>query len=162
MAKKRSWSDEELKEAVADNFSVAGVLRVLGLRPSGGNYNQIQRKVSELELDNSHWTGKGHLRGKSHTWAPSIPLDEILVEKSTYQNVARLKKRLVSAKMLDGSRCSVCGLSEWLESKIPLQLDHMNGVRDDNRLDNLRLVCPNCHAQTETYCGKNIGVGKRL
>ncbi len=78
------------------------------------------------------------------------------MENSDCLKSANLRKRLI-AEGLKEARCEICKLDEWLGRPIPLQLDHINGDRTDNRLENLRLLCPNCHAQTDTYCGKNIG-----
>ena len=80
-------------------------------------------------------------------------IEEILVENSTYQSY-KLKKRLI-AEGIKKSVCESCGQSEWLEQPIPLELHHINGNNSDNRLENLRLLCPNCHALTDSYRGKN-------
>lgn len=85
----------------------------------------------------------------------SIPLEEILVENSTYQS-NKLRKRLLKAG-IKLPCCEMCNRTEWMGSPIPLELDHINGNKHDNRLFNLRVICPNCHATTETYRGKNIG-----
>lgn len=84
-----------------------------------------------------------------------IPLHEILVINSAYQS-NKLRKRLLKAG-LKHHQCESCGQTEWLGTKIPLELDHINGDKHDNRLQNLRIICPNCHALTDTYRGKNIG-----
>lgn len=82
------------------------------------------------------------------------PLNQVLVENSTY-NPYRLKLRLIRDGIL-ANVCSECGLTpEWNGKPLSLQLDHINGVHNDHRLDNLRLVCPNCHSQSSTYAGKN-------
>src|SRR5207253_7971965 len=99
-------------------------------------------------------------RGKNHSWTPSIPLSEILVERSTYMDRLRLKRRLVAAGLMPYA-CAACGISEWLDQTLILQLDHVNGVGDDNRIENLRLLCPNCHSQTSTYCGRNVRVRRK-
>ena len=83
-----------------------------------------------------------------------FPLEEILVKDSKYTNMTCLKQRALRAKLID-YKCAICGINEWLGKKIILQLDHINGDNRDNRIENLRLLCPNCHSQTETYCGKN-------
>lgn len=66
-----------------------------------------------------------------------------------------MKSRLLKAQILE-YKCATCGISEWNNNPITLQLDHINGVHDDHRLNNLRLLCPNCHSQTSTYAGKNV------
>jgi hypothetical protein len=111
--------------------------------------------VRDLQLDTSHWLGMGFLRGKTHAWSPSRPLSEILVERSSYTNRVQLKKRLVAAGLL-AYACDGCGIADWRGRPLVLQLDHLNGVNDDHRLENLRLLCPNCHSQTSTFCGKNM------
>jgi Zn finger protein HypA/HybF involved in hydrogenase expression len=82
-------------------------------------------------------------------------LEEILVENSNYYGMIRLKSRLIREKEWK-YECSVCKLSEWMGTKIPIQVDHINGDHFDNRIENLRFICPNCHAQTDNYAGKNI------
>lgn len=130
-------------------------LKLLGLRVAGGNYKTLYAHIDEYKIDTSHWTGQGHLRGRTHTWAPKVPLDEILIENSRYRGGSyKLKHRLLTLGLLR-PLCSLCGIFEWQGLPLRLQLDHINGIPTDNRLENLRLLCPNCHSQTESYCGKN-------
>lgn len=155
----RNYSDRKLIEAVASSASVAGVLRELGLKPAGGNYANIQTLIKGLNLDTSHWTGQAHRKGS--TLPQSItPIEKFLVKGRVNNNV-HLKSRLIREGYLE-NKCSRCGISEWLGEPLVLHLDHKNGDRSDNRLDNLRLLCPNCHSQTTTYCGKNVGSGSKL
>jgi hypothetical protein len=149
------WPPDLFTQAVADNISIGGVLSQLGCGVSGTNYRRVHIMVRDLQLDTSHWLGMGFLRGKTHAWSPSRPLSEILVERSLYANRAQLKKRLVAAGLLPYV-CAGCGIAEWRGRPLVLQLDHLNGVSDDHRLGNLRLLCPNCHSQTNTFCGKNM------
>ena len=82
-------------------------------------------------------------------------MDEILVENSSYANIGRLKTRLIKEKLLE-YKCAFCGnTGEWQGKPLALELDHINGNHFDHRLENLRFLCPNCHAQTDTYGGKN-------
>jgi 5-methylcytosine-specific restriction endonuclease McrA len=145
---------EKLQEAVKNSFSFAQVLKKIGLAPKGGNYRILQRKIKELDLDIKHFTGKGHLKGKTHSWNKQFPLDTILVENSNYQSY-KLKNRLLKEGLIV-NKCSECSLEDiWNGKKINLHLDHVNGNNTDNRLENLRMLCPNCHSQTDTYAGKN-------
>jgi hypothetical protein len=91
--------------------------------------------------------------------AYATPLEEILVARSTYSNVGHLKRRLTRAGLLRAG-CYVCGLTEWLGRPLSLILDHANGLHYDNRLENLRLLCPNCNSQTDTFAGRNKGVSR--
>jgi hypothetical protein len=153
----RSWDVVALREAVAASSSIAGVLRHLGLKVGGSQYVAIKRAIAEHGLDTSHFTGQGWTKGRTDpVRCYRTPLSEILVEESTYRNSSRLKTRLVREGLLEW-RCSNCTREEWCGQAIPLHLDHINGNPSDHRLPNLRLLCPNCHAQTDTYCGKNIG-----
>lgn len=82
--------------------------------------------------------------------------DEILIEHSPYDHASRLRDRLIKDGLLV-EECAICHLSNiWNGLPLTLQLDHINGIHDDNRLENLRLLCPNCHSQTETFGGKNL------
>lgn len=149
-----SFSQEQLEVAVKEGFSRADVLRKLNLRVAGANYAKLNRMIKELNLDISHWTGQGHLKGKTHNYAKKKSLQEILVKDSNYTGSNTLKKRLLKGGLLK-YECSICFIKEWLGKELVLHLDHINGTSDDNRIENLRLLCPNCHSQTDTYTGKN-------
>lgn len=156
MPKRRKYIKEDLEEIVQNNISVRGVLSDLGIVPAGGNYKTIQKKIQEFNIDTSHFLGQGYLRGKSHSFSKKIPLSEILVENSSYTSTSHLKNRLLKDNLFD-YKCSECSISDWNGKPLSLHLDHINGINDDHRFDNLRLLCPNCHSQTPTWTGKNIG-----
>lgn len=154
---RRRWTDPQLVTAVKEAKSIAGVIRALGLKIGGAVYVVIKRRISELGLDTSHFTGQAWCKGMQRpTRGSTPPIDEILVLDSDYTSTAHLRRRLLN-EGLKSPVCEICGIVEWNGTPVPLQLDHINGDRTDNRLQNLRLVCPNCHAQTDTWCGKNIG-----
>jgi len=156
MPKNKKWEDDKLISVVNDCFSVAGVLTQLGLKAAGGNYKTIENAIRRLHLSTSHWTGQGHLKGKKHGWSVTIPLSAIMVENSTYTSTCKLKNRLLAQKLLT-YECSMCFVSSWHGKALALHLDHANGINNDHRLENLRLLCPNCHSQTDTFAGKNKG-----
>ena len=153
--RRRTRNDAALREAVAQAKSVAGTLRLLGLRAIGGNYKTVHRAISELELDTSHWTGKGHRKGTRIPMVPAQPLSVLLVAQSHYKT-SKLRLRLLSEQVFP-HKCCECGLAEWRGGPIPLELDHRDGDNTNNLLENLRLLCPNCHALTDTYRGRNKG-----
>lgn len=152
---RRSWSDGDLRLAVLQSSSVAEVLRRLGYAPSGGMHRFIKLHIGRLGLSTEHFLGQGWSRGRPAVHGfKARPLEEILVRRSSYTNTGNLRRRLI-AEGLKKPRCEWCGLDTWLGRKLPLHLDHVNGDPSDNRLENLRILCPNCHALTDTWCGAN-------
>ena len=149
---KHSYSVEEFKKAVEESFSIAQTLTKLGLSPRGGNYRVFDRFKKLYNVDTSHFTGQGHMKGKSNNFR-TIPLNELLVKNYEYSS-NKLRKRLISEGIKE-HKCECCGLKEWLNEPIPLELDHVDGDHYNNTIENLKILCPNCHAKTPTYRGKN-------
>lgn len=149
---KKGYSIEDVKKAVEQSKSTANVLRLLGLRPVGGNYKTISRIISENSIDTSHFTGKGWNVGLKFKPFKAIDNSEVFVENSNYKCSWRLRERYKKLKAID--HCELCGIKEWLNKPIALEIHHKNGINTDNRLENLIILCPNCHAQTDNYRGK--------
>jgi hypothetical protein len=131
MKKYRQYTDKDIINAVLFGDSVASVCRALGIKPVGGNYGTVYRHCARLGLDTSHFIGQAHNAGNY-----------------TGKSKSNLNKRLVSER---GHRCESCGLTEWLDKPIPLEVDHVDGNNTNNDDSNLRLLCCNCHALTPTW-----------
>lgn len=150
---KTTRTREEYEHAAKSSHSIAGMCRSLGIKTSGGNYRVIHNAIRKYALDISHFTGQGWNIGLEFKPCEEKPLNEILTSNSTFQSF-KLKKRLLK-EGIKRSICEKCGLEQWLGATIPLELHHINGDNQDNRLENLQLLCPNCHALTDSYRGKN-------
>lgn len=153
ISKVYSINDEEFKQLIASSYSYCDCAKKLGMSPYGENSSkQLKKRIAELNCDISHFSAAKAAKQASTKYT----MDEILTENSAYTNRGRLKVRLISENLLE-YRCSICGNEgEWLGQPLSLQLDHINGINNDNRLDNLRFLCPNCHSQTDTFSGKNL------
>lgn len=149
----RKFTEMQLCDAVKSSRSIRQVLKKLGLIEAGGNYSTVKNRITELHLNTSHFLGKRWKRGNSIPVFQAKPLRDILVENSSYQSY-KLKNKLIQ-EGLKQELCEQCRNLFWNGVKIPVELHHINGDRRDKRLENLQLLCPNCHAQTETYRAKN-------
>ena len=148
-------SDYNFKIMVETSDSVSEIITKLGYKNKSGNIHKyIKTRIDNNNLSLEHMTKLNN--GVNRNRITKIPLSEILIENSTYTNRTRLKIRLVNEGILD-YKCVKCGnTGEWMGEPITLQLDHKNGINNDNRLENLRFLCPNCHSQTKTFGGKNL------
>lgn len=151
MPRRRRYTEEQVREAVGSSCCLTEALRKLGLRPAGGNHRTLKMLIERYEISTAHFQPNWIRRGPRPQGA--VPLEDILVEHSMY-NRHRLKQRLYKSG-LKQRRCELCGQTEaWHGRSMSLILDHVNGVATDNRLENLRMVCPNCAATLDTHCGR--------
>lgn len=146
----------DFKLLIENSTSIMEVLEKLGYKnKSGTMHNIVKSRIKRENISISHMNKLNNDNNKNGV--NKIPLEDIMIENSTYTNKTRLKIRLINEKLLV-YKCEICGNNgEWNNKPIVLHLDHKNGVNNDHRLNNLRFLCPNCHSQTETYSGKNYG-----
>lgn len=144
-------TDVEFINAVKTSNCIREALIKLNLKAAGGNYQCFHKRIKELNISIDHFIDpKGWNKGKK--FAPKRSLEEYLNGVPIQSH--KLKLRLIS-EGIKQHKCECCDITEWNEKPTPIELDHINGNSTDNRLENLRILCPNCHAQTDTYRGKN-------
>lgn len=142
----RKWKDEDLINAVKTSRNIREVFGKLGFKTDAtGNYKNLERHIKRLDIDISHFS-RWHM---PESYCKSIPLEQLLVKNSMVSGY--FKKRIIKAGLLK-EICYICNIDTWHNKKLTLQLDHTNGDRNDNRIENLRLLCPNCHSLTSTFC----------
>jgi hypothetical protein len=146
----RVYTEQLLRDAVAASTSFAGVLRHLGLRQAGGMQAHIARRIRHFGIDTSHFTGQAHARGKpsSHRLTPQQVL-VVRLPGSLRVNAPVLRRTLVEIGR--PYLCQHCGLDPK-QIPVTLHVDHIDGDWLNNRPENLRFLCPNCHSLTPTYC----------
>lgn len=147
ISKINKLTDEEFTDLINSSNSYYDFLKKLNMSHGRHSYDLIKNRCEKLNISTAHFTA---------TFKPNerVELDSILTENSTYSNNSRLSKRLVSENKLE-YKCAECGnCGKWNGKSLTLQLDHINGNHRDNRIENLRFLCPNCHTQTETYGSK--------
>lgn len=150
----RKYTREEFIKAWETSSSILQVAKKLGRNKSGAGYTFIKKAAYELGLNGDHMKTWGLNTTNNRNAASATPFKEILVERSSYTNTSLLKKRLINAGLLKNV-CAICEAAEHNGQPVPLQMDHINGKKMDHRLENLRLICPNCHSLTPTYKGRN-------
>ena len=145
------YGDADLRVAIANSRSWAEALRRLGYCPSGGNWKTLKKRAALLGVSTAHFDP--HAASRERSRRSRTPLTEILTEGSTFSRTC-LKQRLYD-EGLKKPECELCGQNDdWRGERMAMILDHVNGVRDDNRLENLRIICPNCAATLDTHCGR--------
>jgi hypothetical protein len=142
---KERISDDYFKEVCVSSKSMAAAASTLGI-----HFNSFKKRALSLGCYNPNQSGKG-IRKIS----PKIPLEDIVLNNlHPHFQSFKLKCRLIQ-EGLKTSKCECCGISEWLDKPISLELHHKDGDRTNHHIENLALLCPNCHSQTETFRSKN-------
>jgi hypothetical protein len=154
VSRRLRYSEAEAREAIAASKSYSEALRRLGMRAAGGNHRTLRKYADRIwRIPTDHFDASANQRVQLANRVPR-PLAEYLTERSSYSR-GSLKRRLFE-EGLKSRACELCGQEEiWRGRRMSLVLDHINGVPDDHRLENLRIVCPNCAATFDTHCGRN-------
>lgn len=149
------YSKELLEEAARESTSLAQMAERIGLAPIGGNYTTLKKKIQLFNIDISHFTGQSWNKGKSGIERTAIrPLEEVLQNGVKYPS-SLLRKRLVNAG-IKSCQCERCkGTHNILGEELSFELHHINGDHYDNRLENLQILCLDCHSKTDNYRGRN-------
>lgn len=134
-----NYTDADIIRYAAEVKSMAALLKKLGLKSAGGNYSNMKRKLQSLNLECKHWKGQGWNKG------------EQLKDWSDYSRNSTIKPHLIRDR---GHKCEGCQNTQWMKEPIPIELHHTDGDRTNNSEENLQLLCPNCHALTDTWRGR--------
>lgn len=141
MRKYRNYSNDDIIKAASQVKSMANLLRLLDLKPAGGNYIHMKKILQELRINCDHWTGQA--------WNKN----EQLKSWSKYKRITSLKRVLIKER---GNACEDCGITRWKEQMIKLEIHHIDGDRTNNKKNNLKLLCPNCHSFTDNFRGLKL------
>ena len=145
------WDKEKLEDAVKNSNCKSDVLRYLNISTKSGNFQTLERYMKKYGINED---GLKYDYKRGYKWPKKYNNPDIFCENSTMSR-KNIKKRIIKDELIK-YECSECdNTGEWNGKPLSLELDHMNGINDDNRLENLRFLCPNCHSQTSTYSAKN-------
>lgn len=150
---KYNWSREALENTVAQANCWFNWLDALGIPKKGHNYRTLKKKAVEYGINTSHFS---YLFGKTHNGKRSVSSQttEEFFSPDNMHNPSILKREYINRILEGEAKCEICGIESWIGKPIMLQIHHKDGNHENNSIDNLQLLCPNCHAQTETYCNK--------
>lgn len=149
---------EELELAVASSISIAETLRKLGFSTGAANYRSLHKLLKLYSISIEHFLGLAHNKGKY--FGPKRDIEDYLNGTQRINSHA-LRQKLIK-RGIKQHKCEICGITEWCGKPTPVELDHIDGNNENNQLSNLRIICPNCHAQTDHYRGRNTQYHKKL
>lgn len=159
-AKLRKYTKEFLEPKVKEVTSMTALIESIGLKLTGGSYRLLKQRINQHGISIDHFIGHGWSKGLTKETSDTLnknslktrtPHEKVFCINSGF-NSSKLKYRLLDLGWED--KCNICGLKDWLGNPITLHVDHINGISGDNRLENLQIICPNCHQQTETWGNK--------
>lgn len=156
----QKYTKEWLEELCQESYSLAEVLRKAGRKQGGGAQETLKKKIAEFEIDTSHFTGQLWNKGKTAETdnriksAEKYTLEEIFIKNSPVTQ--KVLRGYIERHQVIEYKCQRCGCDGgWQDGIISLEVDHIDGDNTNNEISNLRYLCPNCHALTDTYRGKN-------
>lgn len=153
-------TDEQFVDLLKNSTAISEVLFKLGYTVKGNSwgYSQVKQRMTDLNLDFSIFKGKKSIYKNIvvKTVTPEMVLKDNCKHARTVLRRCILKHDLLPYK------CDICGITEWNNKTLSLELDHINGKNNDNRLENLRFLCPNCHSQTSTYGSRNQQLNSKV
>jgi len=147
----KKYTKEMLESVVKNCTSWRQLIRHFKLKETGGNYSNLQNRCKEFGIDTSHFTGQGWNKYGHPNFGNNIDVNKTLILRKKKRSSSKTKELVLNHK-LKPYKCEICGITEWLDNPITLQLHHINGNPLDDRLENLQILCPNCHSQTDSYC----------
>ena len=167
----RPYTKEWLEELCKESYSLAEVLRKAGRKPGGGSQQTLKNKIAEFNIDISHFTGQLWSKGKTKETDDRILQNSFNKEKYSLEEVfcynspvtQKVMRNYIERHHLLEYKCVNCGCDgNWQNGIISLEIDHIDGNNTNNQLSNLRYLCPNCHALTDTYRGKNKALKSKI
>lgn len=147
----KTYTDDQLKQAVQESISMRQLVLKLNLKYGARACERVRDHIAKLNLDIAHFKGMGWSKNKKFGYKRDI---EDYFSGKALNTSHYLRRRLIEENIFP-NQCSRCGLREWMNEPIPLELHHIDGNHNNNRLENLTILCPNCHSQTPTHSGKN-------
>lgn len=156
---KLRYTKEQLEQVAKESFSYKSCLEKLNLVPKGGNYEILKSKIKTWEIDISHFEGQGWRKNKTFK-TERKKLENILCKNSVYKSGSPYQSNKIKGFLfknnLKEEKCEKCGIKDWFGISLVFECHHVDGDKYNNEIDNLKILCPNCHSTTDNFRGKNI------